>query len=168
MISTKTMISTKKPARKKGSRAAAFKTAVAKRKNPAGPKKPAGSKLHSSARLLAKLATDAKTASAGVQTSIDGLVRATTTVSPKLPAYAKRLADSATKAGAGVQTPIEAALSAKARRELGSLDYVRSVRVAVNELGQMAVARALSVSQPSISKLLASAEARGVAPVPDG
>ncbi|MCW3768863.1 MULTISPECIES: helix-turn-helix domain-containing protein [Paenarthrobacter] len=66
------------------------------------------------------------------------------------------------------QRPIEAARRAKARRELGSLDYIRSVRLAVEELGQGTVARALGVSQPAISKLLASAEARGVAPVPDG
>ena len=66
------------------------------------------------------------------------------------------------------QRPIEAARRAKARRELGSLDYIRNVRLAVEELGQGTVARALGVSQPAISKLLASAEARGVAPVPDG
>jgi hypothetical protein len=67
-----------------------------------------------------------------------------------------------------LQKPIEAARRAKARRELGSLDYIRSVRVAVEELGQAAVARALSVTQPAVSKLLAGAEARGVKSVPDG
>ena len=64
--------------------------------------------------------------------------------------------------------PIEAARRAKARRELGRLDYIRSVRAAVAELGQGVVSRALGVSQPAISKLLADAEARGVLPVPDG
>ncbi|WP_299168999.1 hypothetical protein [uncultured Arthrobacter sp.] len=65
-------------------------------------------------------------------------------------------------------TAIEAARRAKARRELGKLDYVRSVRAAAEELDQAAIARELGVSQPSISKLLAGAEARGVKPVSDG
>jgi hypothetical protein len=118
-------------------------------KRPASPnksassKKPASSKLTAAARLA-----DAK------QVAVD-LVAAT-----ELVAKAKKVTE--------IQTPIEAALRAKARRELGRLDYIRSVRDAVQELGQAAVARALSVSQPSISKLLAGAEARGVGPVAKG
>ena len=57
---------------------------------------------------------------------------------------------------------------ARARRELGGLDYIRNVRAAVEILDQRDVARALGVSQPAISKLLSQAEARGVKPIPDG
>lgn len=111
-------------------------------KKPASKKKPASSKLTASARL-----TEAK--------SVEARQNATNWAP-----MAKEVTEN--------QTPIEAALRAKARRELGRLDYIRSVRDAVKELGQAAVARALSVSQPSISKLLAGAEARGVGPVAKG
>lgn len=63
---------------------------------------------------------------------------------------------------------LDAARRARARRELGKLDYIRNVRVAVEAIDQAAIARALGVSQPSISKLLSGAEARGVQPVPYG
>jgi hypothetical protein len=67
------------------------------------------------------------------------------------------------------ENAIANARRARARRELGSLDYVRNVRAAVEAAAdQRVVARALGVSQPAISKLLSQAEARGVKPVPEG
>jgi hypothetical protein len=64
-------------------------------------------------------------------------------------------------------TAIADARRARARRELGGLDYVRSVRAAVTAYGQGVVARELGVSQPGISKLLSQSEVR-VKPVPEG
>jgi len=66
------------------------------------------------------------------------------------------------------ETAIANARRARARRELGGLDYIRNVRAALAAADQRAVARALGVSQPAISRLLSQAEARGVRPVPDG
>ena len=66
------------------------------------------------------------------------------------------------------ENAIDNARRARARRELGGLDYIRSVRVAVETTDQRVVARALGVSQPAISRLLSQAETRGVKPVPDG
>lgn len=64
--------------------------------------------------------------------------------------------------------PIEGARWAKARRNLGGMDYVRYVLAAVETSDQSTVARALGVSQPSISRLVKQAEAKGVKPVPEG
>lgn len=67
----------------------------------------------------------------------------------------------------------EAALSnarrARARRELGGLDYIRAVRSAVEAgAGQRDIARALGIAQPSVSQLLKQADSRGVKPIPEG
>ncbi|WP_125613022.1 MarR family transcriptional regulator [Specibacter cremeus] len=72
-----------------------------------------------------------------------------------------------------ITTSPEAALSsarrARARRELGGLDYIRAVRSAVDAgAAQRDIARALGVAQPAISRLLKQAAARGVKPIPEG
>ncbi|WP_422759345.1 hypothetical protein [Paenarthrobacter sp. C1] len=66
------------------------------------------------------------------------------------------------------ENAIANARRARARRELGGLDYIRNVRAAVETADQRVVARALGVSQPAISRLLSQADARGVKPVPEG
>lgn len=65
--------------------------------------------------------------------------------------------------------PLEAARRARARRELGALDYIRAVRSAAEAgVGQREIGRALGIAQPSVSRLLTQAEARGVQPIPEG
>lgn len=66
------------------------------------------------------------------------------------------------------ETAIAMARRARARREIGGLDYIRNIRAAVETADQREVARALGVSQPAISRLLLQAEARGVKPIPEG
>ena len=63
------------------------------------------------------------------------------------------------------ETAIANARRARARRELGGLDYIRNVRAAVETADQRAVARALGVSQPAISRLLSQAEADQAQPL---
>lgn len=72
-----------------------------------------------------------------------------------------------------ITTSPEAALNnarrARARRELGGLDYIRAVRSAVEAgAGQRDIARALGIAQPSVSQLLKQADSRGVKPIPEG
>ncbi|MCA4135303.1 helix-turn-helix domain-containing protein [Arthrobacter sp. M4] len=69
---------------------------------------------------------------------------------------------------ANSEAAIANARRARARRELGALDYIRDIRAAVETADQRVVARALGVSQPGISKLLTQADARGVKPIPEG
>ncbi|WP_125612051.1 hypothetical protein [Specibacter cremeus] len=58
---------------------------------------------------------------------------------------------------------------ARARRELGGLDYIRAVRSAVEAgAAQRDIARALGIAQPSVSQLLKQADTRGVKPIPEG
>lgn len=67
------------------------------------------------------------------------------------------------------ETALVNARRARARRELGGLDYIRAVRSAVEAgAGQREIARALGIQQPSVSQLLRQADARGVKPIPEG
>lgn len=67
------------------------------------------------------------------------------------------------------ETALSSARRARARRELGGLDYIRAVRLAADAgVAQRDIARALGVAQPAISRLLTQAAARGVQSIPEG
>jgi hypothetical protein len=64
---------------------------------------------------------------------------------------------------------IDAARGARARRDLGDLDFLRAL-IAARAAGasERDIARGLGIPQPSVAGLLASADRRAAAPIPPG